>query len=367
MDNPPPRWFRRLLMTPLVFVGAVILALVAPVILLIAAVIDLVIDRKRLRVSRFVGVGLAFCVVEVYGLFALLTVWIGSGFGLFMGRRFWVRANTVLLGQYLALITRAIRLCLGFSFFPSSDRVGAGRQLLLPRHAGPGDAFLIARVVVRDFGRRIHMVGAAKLQWDPFLDISGERLGFHYVAANPSDRAAELERIRQLSSSLEADETLVIFPEGGNYTTGRRVESIKALEERGNHEQAARARRLKHTLLPKTGGLTAAIDGAPDAIVVFVAHAGLEQLHGFGDLWASVPLNRTVRAHGWSVPINDRPSDRASQANWLFDHWQTVDDWIESNIDYEQIQTVEAQAQAADRAQTPRGLGSSSAEPSVPY
>ena len=329
MDSPPPRWVRRLIITPVVFVGALVLVVLSPVIHLVAAVIDLVFDRRRWRVTRFVGIGLAFCVVEVFGLFALLTVWVGSGFGLLMKRPFWVRANTLLTGQYFELITRAIRFYLGFAFTSTYEPLPDGPHLMFSRHAGPGDAFLILRMVIRDLGRRVHAVGAAKLQWDPFLDISGERLGFHYLLQNPTDSGAELDKIRDLASTLGDDETLVIFPEGGNFTPGRREGSIAALEARGRHDRARRAGQLRHTLLPKPGGVIAAIDGAPLASVVFVGHAGLEGLHGFSDLWTSVPLRRQVTAHVWPCTDDNRPTSRSGQSRWLFDQWVEVDDWID--------------------------------------
>lgn len=330
METPPPRWLRRLGLAPLVFVGALCLTLLSPALHLVAALADLAFDRRRWRVTRFVGLGLAFCVVEVFGLFTLLTVWFASGFGLFMKRPRWIRANTIIIGQYLELITRAVRFYLGFTFSYSYDPIPRGAQLLFSRHAGPGDAYLIARVVVRDLGRRLHMVGAAKLQWDPFLDIAGERLGFHYLHQNPTDAAVEIDRIKELSAGLDADETLVIFPEGGNYTPGRRQRSIERLQARGQLEEARRAEALRHTLPPRFGGVCAAIEGAPDATVVFVAHAGLDGLYGFSDLWASVPLKRDVSAHGWSAPIESRPAERSDQRDWLFDQWVSVDEWIES-------------------------------------
>jgi 1-acyl-sn-glycerol-3-phosphate acyltransferase len=316
------------LLAPLVFVCAAGLALMSPLIHLWAAVIDLIFDRKRWRTSRFVGVGLAFSVVEVFGLFTLLTVWIGSGFGLWMNRPFWVRANTVLTGQYLALVTRAIRFFLGYDFSYTYEPIPPGPQLLFSRHAGPGDAFLIARVVIRDAGRRLHMVGAAKLQWDPFLDIAGERLGFHYLHQNPNDAATELERIRALAASMDDDETLVIFPEGGNFTDGRRQRQIEALLARDRVELARKAQALQHTLLPRAGGTVAAIEGAPDVVIMFVAHAGLEQLYGFGDLWESVPLGRSVVAHSWVAEPGEAVADRDRLMAWLYGQWQRVDDWI---------------------------------------
>ena len=175
MDYIPPRWIRRLVITPVVFVVALIFTAVSPLIHLVAAALDLVFDRRRFRITRLVGIGLAFCVGEVFGLFALFTVWVGSGFGLFMKRPLWVKANNLLAGQYMELVTRAIIFFVGFEFALTFDNLPAGPQLLFARHVGPGDALRLMKIVFRDMDRHCHAVGAAKLQWDPFLDIAGAR------------------------------------------------------------------------------------------------------------------------------------------------------------------------------------------------
>lgn len=332
METPPPKWVRRLFIAPLVFVAALVFTIASPVLHLIALVLDLIFDRRRLRLSRFVGVGLAFCVLEVFGLFALMSVTVGSFFGRYMDRPFWRRANLRLAGQYMELSTRAIQFFLGFRFTYSYDPVTPGPQLVFARHAGPGDAYLISRIFLRDIHRPLHAIGAAKLQWDPFLDIVGERLKFHFLLQNPTDTMAELDKVRELAASLGETETLVIFPEGGNFTPGRRRQQLERFIARDRHEYAERAERLQHTLLPKSGGVQAAIAGCPDATVIFAAHAGLDDLHGFDSLWQTVPLGREVTAHGWQVSLDDYPADRAEQARWLFDRWQGVDDWIGEHL-----------------------------------
>ena len=329
MDTPPPRWVRRLFITPLVFAAGLILTLSAPLLHVFAAVLDLIFDRKRFRLSRFVGIGLAFCATEVFGLFTLFTVWVGSGFGRWMDRPFWVRANMVLTGQYMELITRALRFFLGFRFSYTFEPFPRDRPvILLSRHAGPGDAFLIMRVILRDGKRRPMFIGAAKLQWDPFLDIAGERLGFHYLLRSSTDPQADLRSIRALAESLGGNDTLGIFPEGGNVTPGRRQHRIDSLGAKGRDDLVRVAESLRHTMLPRSGGVVAAMDGAPEAVVLVLAHAGLDDLCGFGDLWNAVPLGREVVAHSWTVLPEDRPSDSQAVAAWLCREWQKVDDWI---------------------------------------
>jgi hypothetical protein len=342
MEYVPPRWIRRLVLTPIVFVVALILTVASPLIHLVAATLDLVLDRRRFRITRLVGIGLAFCVAEVFGLFALFTVWVGSGFGLFMDRPFWVKANNLLAGQYMELVTRAIIFFVGFEFSLTFDTRAREAQLLFARHAGPGDALRLMKIVFRDMDRHCHAVGAAKLQWDPFLDIAGERLGFHYLNQNPADTALELDKIRRLTAGMGNGETLILCPEGGNYTPTRRERRINLERSRGREHRAELAESLKYTLLPKTGGVMAAIEGAPGATVVFLGHAGLDDIHSFGALWRLMPLNRTVVAHGWTVSLADLPPDRAGRSRWLLDHWRRVDDWIEETLNAQAAARVES-------------------------
>lgn len=337
MDTPPPRWVRRLFITPVVFVAGLVLTLCAPLLHLVAGVLDLIFDRRRFRLSRFVGIALAFCATEVFGLFTLLTVWIGSGFGRWMDRPFWVRANMVLTGQYMELITRAIRFFLGFEFSYTFEPFPRDRPvILLSRHAGPGDAFLIMRVILRDGKRRPMFIGAAKLQWDPFLDITGERLGYHYLLRTSADPQADLRAIKAMAESLGGNDTLGIFPEGGNVTPERRRHSIESLKAKGRDDLVRVAESLRYTMLPRAGGAVAAMEGAPGAVVLVLAHAGLEDLCGFGDLWNAVPLDRKVVAHSWTVLPEDRPHDSQAVAAWLCREWQKIDDWIGEQLTLQQ-------------------------------
>jgi len=344
LDNLPPRWVRRLIITPVVFVGASIVALVSPLVHLVAAFLDLLFDRKRWRITRVVGIALAFSVAEVFGLFALFTVWVGSGFGLFMERPFWVKANNVLAGQYMAMVTNAIAFFVGFKFSLTLDDEAEGAQLVFARHAGPGDALRLMKVIFRDMGRRCHAIGAAKLQWDPFLDIAGERLRFHYVPLIPKDTTVDLEQIRQLTAAMGDGETLILCPEGADFTPKRRDERIEFERSRGREDRVDLGLSLKHTLLPKTGGVLAALEGAPHATVTFLGHAGLDDIHSFTSLWNKMPLNRMVIAHGWTVPLDDLPVDRSGRAEWLFEHWRRLDDWVD--------ETLASQAWAAPDART---------------
>jgi hypothetical protein len=72
--------------------------------------------------------------------------------------------------------------------------------------------------------------------------------------------------------------------------------------------QAVRAEQMRHVLPPRTGGVTAALEAAPHADVVLVAHAGLEGLSTLADLWDGLPMDGAVRLCWWFVPAQEVPA-----------------------------------------------------------
>ena len=90
---------------------------------------------------------------------------------------------------------------------------------------------------------------------------------------------------------------------------------------------------MPNLLPPRPGGVLAAIAACPDADVIFVAHAGLDRLVSVGDVWRNLPMDQTIRAKWWRVPVGEVPRslDHAAQEVWLYDWWQRIDAWIARN------------------------------------
>jgi hypothetical protein len=65
--------------------------------------------------------------------------------------------------------------------------------------------------------------------------------------------------------------------------------------------------------------------------VIFVAHAGLDELVSIADIWRSLPIRQVVRAQWWRVPAAEVPraAGQEEQVRWLYDWWQRIDDWID--------------------------------------
>jgi 1-acyl-sn-glycerol-3-phosphate acyltransferase len=326
----PPAPVRALIVTPVTFIGALAVTILSPLIHLVLAGIDLI-DRKNWRFTRIVGLGVAFCVVETFGLVMAFLLWVASGFGLWMRSAPIQRLHLWVFGMWLEMITSAIRTFLGFEFVFSHQQLPDGPSLVFSRHAGPGDALLVAHSLIRDHERKVRMLGTTKLLWDPFFNHVVRRLPFHFCEQDPSDPERELADLKRSAATIEGDGAMIIFPEGGNYTPKRWLEAQERLARRGQTDRADRARRMTHVLPPRTAGAVAALEAAPQANVVFVAHVGLDDLFSLGDLWRRVPIRRTVQATYWIV---DRPvpdSEPRTTAEWLWAQWELVDRWIDEH------------------------------------
>ncbi|NNF54663.1 MAG: hypothetical protein HKN03_09515 [Acidimicrobiales bacterium] len=325
----PPRWIRVFLITPIVLVATALVTISSPVLHLVLAFIDLV-DRREWRFSRMGGLGIALCVTEFLGLVAAFVLWVASGFGWFLKAPTFQRAHNTVFGWWLELVTRALRFYLGFEFvLPITERIN-GPILIVARHAGPGDAFLLARTVIRDYRRQLRMLGTSKLLWDPFINHMMLRLPNVFLDQHPENRQGQLAAITEMCATMDDRSVVIIFPEGGNWTPTRWHGSIRSLENLGRADRARRAASMPNVLPPRSTAVAAALQARDDMTVVFVVHEGLDDLYSLRQIWSNVPLRRTVHAAYWSIPCTEIPVDRAELTAWLYDQWALVDQWITS-------------------------------------
>jgi 1-acyl-sn-glycerol-3-phosphate acyltransferase len=218
----------------------------------------------------------------------------------------------------------------GVSWSPLDDGVpgSTNAMVVLSRHAGPGDSLLLVRTLMdRDHLRRPRIVLKDVLQWDPLLDVYLNRVPSAFLGSG----GEMTQRVGDLASGMGEEDALLIFPEGGNFSEKRRLRAIDRLRGKGMLEQARRAEAMRHVLAPRPGGVAAALEAAPHADVVFVAHTGLEHLSTVVDLWDGLPMDETVRLRWWFVPADEVPRDRRAQEQWLYEKWAEIDAWIASH------------------------------------
>ena len=183
------------------------------------------------------------------------------------------------------------------------------------------------------YQRRPRVVMKATLQLDPSVDIVGNRLPNVFIKRRQAGEHIFTDQIRRLARGLDQNGALVIFPEGGNWTPNRWRRGIRSLEHVGRSDLAARARDMPNLLPPRPGGTLAAMSACPDADVIFVAHAGLDNIITVGDVWGKFPINQVIRARWWRVPVDQVPrtADHEAQVQWLYGWWERIDTWISEN------------------------------------
>jgi len=366
----PPVAARRLVLAPAICAVTVAMLILSPIVLLVAAF------AVRWLPGRWRGLRLLWFLVvyllrETVGLVALFVLWILSGFGWRIRSDRFVRAHVVIAGWFVGGLIGSARRVLGLrvsvedvppglavdhpfrrdpadwdgtadrdgtaNWDGTADRDGPADDgtrplLVFSRHAGAGDSFILVDQLLNTYGRRPRIVLKDQLRWDPCIDVALSRIPSRFISPNPAPGSGVVESIAALAEDLPSDGALILFPEGGNFTRRRRNRAISRLREAGLDNLVGLAEELTQVLPPRPGGAFAAIDAAPGADVVFVAHTGLEQLSSLRQLWAGLPMRSEVRMTWWTVDRRDVPTEYSERISWLYAWWEHIDNWIEGHL-----------------------------------
>ena len=328
----PPIVVRRVFLDPLVFIIALVGVALSPLFFAVAFVADLFIPG-RWKALRIVKLIVTFMFYEVLGLITAFNLWVIAGLGTRIHQPGFQERHYAVLGWWIAAMSRGVQSALGLTIeFPRNPPID-GPLIVFSRHAGPGDSIFLAGTLLHEFDRHPRIVGKKELEFAPFFDIMGHRLPMRFIRPHPKQRELALEAVRDAASGLGPRDAFVLFPEGGNYTPKRRARAIDSLDRHGMTDQAEAARGLKNLLPPHPSGALAAIEEAPDADVVFVAHTGTEDLTSMGAIWRGIPFDRTIKANYWHVDATDVPVGTDAQTTWLYEQWALIDTWIDENRD----------------------------------
>src|SRR5262245_26401096 len=281
----PPRIVRRLIFAPLVLALTVALIITLPIWLLLVFLASLRLPPPRRRGMRLLSFAVVWLALESAALLACLGLWVAGGFGGRLGSDSHLDRHYALIRWFLSRVYGAAVRIFQLSFeidepLPTQEELSRRLTrpvIVLSRHAGPGDSFLLVHHLLSRYGRRPRIVMKAALQFDPSLDVVINRLPNAFVPRKVAESGI-INEIRRLAAGMGPSDALVIFPEGGNFTPLRRRRAIRRLEERGLYDEADRARGLDNLLPPRPNGTIAAIEACPAADVVFVAHTGLDDL-----------------------------------------------------------------------------------------
>jgi 1-acyl-sn-glycerol-3-phosphate acyltransferase len=310
----------------------------------------------RLRLVRAVGLFSVYFFVEAAVMVAGFVLWVASGFG-------WKLKSPAFIAAHYALMRWALRMLVGagqrlYELEITHRRPGghgesgqdidtpAGADLTLAgedtqldnpmivmaRHAGPADSVLLMNELMSGQGRRPRIVVKDLLQIDPAFDLLLNRLPNRFVPSKKTGpKPNTVALIGELAADMGPDDAFVIFPEGGNFTPGRRLRAIDRLRTAGHEEAAERAEALRNVLPPRPAGSLAALAAAPEADVVFVAHTGLDAIATPADVWFELAEGNELLAAWYRIPAAQVPTLDQDREEMLMRAWERIDVWVENN------------------------------------
>ncbi|MDP9116622.1 MAG: 1-acyl-sn-glycerol-3-phosphate acyltransferase [Actinomycetota bacterium] len=327
----PPRLVRRLVIDPLWVPLAIVLWLLLLATAIVAAVLA-PLTRKR----RILRAALLACVYLYLDLGLMLgSAWLWLRHPLpSRDERAWRSQHSELLGRALIRLMTAAHALFGYEvqWVGTEPIISKDRPLLvLARHAGPGDSFTLVHLLANRFDRNPRVILKQALQWDPGLDLVLTRLKCHFLPSRSGAGEDRVAAVAELSGRLDADDALLLFPEGGNWTPRRHRRSVVRLLKSGRRRQAARVRARTHVLPPRPGGTVAALAARHDTDVLVVAHAGLDTLVNPKQMWQALPLDaRPMRIRAWLHEAETVPREEQGIRTWLTTQWDLIDQWVET-------------------------------------
>lgn len=350
---------QRVVVAPAVMLLTVLLLTTIPVWVLVAALLSPVVPG-RLRPLRLLWVLMLHLVLETVILVELFGLWIASGFGYFLRRPFFERIHYDIAQTYLVLFFREARRVLRLKIVtqgPAPDAFPGHPLLVCSRHAGPGDSFTLMYALMHWYHREPRVVLKNTLAWDPAVGVLLGRVPSRFVSPpRKGDPPGRLEReVGALAHDLDDNDAFVIFPEGGNFTPQRREKAIEKLRQLGLERMAERAERMENVLAPRPGGFLAALDAAPEADVVMVAHTGLDHLVTVTDIWRELPMDKQLIMRWWRVPRSEIPAGREERIDWLFSWWEDIDRWVAEHRPVDLALPTRRLPQAVRRSGPPPG------------
>ncbi|MDP3890033.1 1-acyl-sn-glycerol-3-phosphate acyltransferase [Nocardioides sp.] len=325
------RVLRRVVVAPAVVALALLMWVTFPLWLVAAAALSPLLPG-RWRALRLLWVVMLYLTCEAVLLLILLGLWFASGFGWRIRSAYFEGIHYDLvqgvLWVFFTEARRVLRLQIATEG-PTPDAHPGTPILVCCRHAGPGDSFTLIHTLMAWYHREPRVVLKNTLAWDPAIDVILRRIPARFI--NPGSGEDLEAHIAELASDLDENDAFVIFPEGGNFTAERRQRAIDRLRGLGLERMAERAEEMIHVLAPRPGGLIAALDAAPEADVVLVAHTGLDHLLTVTDVWRELPMDKRIVMRWWQVPREEIPSGREERIDWLYDWWERIDAWVNDN------------------------------------
>ncbi len=314
---------RRLITIPVVVILFLSVTGASPVLLTAGLIVDTA--RWVARRSPWVSVRMiAFLWCYLAGqVWAIAAIALTS----FLGAKRRIEATYRLQQRWASWNLAAVRTLFQLEFdVTGSAALQPGPIVVLSRHTSLIDTLLPAVLITREAGIRLRYVLKKELLVDPALDLAGNRLPNLFVDRGAGESERERGKIRELASSLDIGEGILIYPEGTRFSHSKRERAIASLGSRSPLGDLARS--FRWVLPPRPGG-TLAILEASETDVVLLAHTGLEGFATVKDIWRGDLVGSKISVDFRRVARGQIPDGRSEQVLWLFGLWAELDSWVD--------------------------------------
>jgi 1-acyl-sn-glycerol-3-phosphate acyltransferase len=326
----PPTFIRRPVTVTVWLVVSAAFVVASPLLLTLGIATSALTGRRQPAVVTRLAV--TYFAHELGALLACGVLWLVAGAGWRIDAPRSQRLHWRLVRWFFGGLAASGRSALEIDVRPdpspeAARALGSDQPLIVfSRHAGPGDTIFIVDELLSRFDRRPSVVFKQSLAIDPSVDLLAHRLPQAMI--DTSDRDACEARIGELAATLGPRRTLLLFPEGGNFTPERRRSALRSLWRKGRRRSAERAEQMPHVMPPQPGGALAALRAGGENDVVFAAHTGLGLAAYPSQFLRDMPIGRTLHTRMWLVPAADVPATEDARVDWLYDWWKRIDEWI---------------------------------------
>jgi len=326
-------WTRRAKTIPIVLGATAAGAAASPVIAAVATGRDLARRDTRLptlRMAAFVG---QYLLNDSAEILAAGPLWLAAGCGTRLDQPRSRRRHERLQAWSIGVLARRAEKLLGvrLAIEAATDLRAVfhpGPVIVVCRHVSLLDASLPA-LLAQQAGMHTRGVVMAELLADPGFDLLYQRSGSVFVARDHAPEARV--QVAHLAAGLDPGAAAAIFPEGRLFRSDVLTASLARLRERAP-DRASRLSHLRHLLPPRPAGFQALLEGAPDADVVVVNHAGLDPYPRIAELARHVPLAAPIAVHVARIARADIPATPEHQTVWLDERWCDMDGWVDDRL-----------------------------------
>lgn len=308
---------RRLVTIPLLFVAAILVAVLSLPLLLAAWIISRLTWAKGAVAALLFIIG--YVVFQVAGMAKLFAVW------LFHRKSDdYIDRNRVVQYWWANALKSWVSRCFRLNFeFSGTDALKGAPCIVFPRHASLADTVLPIVLYGAPQKVRLRYVLKKELLWDPCLDVGGNRVPCHFVDRSGQDSGKAIQAVSALTAGVGPEEGIAMFPEGTRMTPAKRAK----LANSPNPELRAMLSRWPDLLPPRLGGTLAMLEANPGLDILFIAHTGFEPASQLHDLLSGIWLGTTVRVHFWRVRFADIPL-KEHHREFILEQWDRMQESV---------------------------------------